>query len=195
MTKLVPVTCPGCKNPVYGKDVDNVILCSRCGTLQARNGSVSVVEYEAGAFTKASDGEKLYLPFWKLGVAYDIKMEDVRGGLLGKLAGTAAKTGAGGVVMMLPAFELEPLKFKEIAKALTLQPPAYTPGTLEPSVRREVCKVSLDMTDEMADFLFVTIEAEKPGILQQLAYDLKVTAKKLVFLPYYKKGNDLVPGY
>jgi hypothetical protein len=195
MTKLVPITCPGCKSPVYGKDVDSVILCSRCGTLQARNGTVSVVEYEAGAFTKASDGEKLYLPFWKLGVAYDIKTEVVQGGLLGKLAGTAGKTGAGGIVLMLPAFDLEPLKFKEIAKTLTLQPPAYTPGPIEPSVRRESCKVTLDMTDEMADFVFVTIEAEKPGTLQNLVYDLKVNAKKLVFLPYFKKGNDLVPGY
>jgi hypothetical protein len=51
------------------------------------------------------------------------------------------------------------------------------------------------MTDEMADFLFVTIEAEKPGTLQKLSYDLKVNSKKMVYLPYYKKGNDLVPGY
>jgi hypothetical protein len=41
----------------------------------------------------------------------------------------------------------------------------------------------------------VTIEAEKPGVMQQLDYDLKVTSRKMLYLPYYKKGNDLRPGY
>jgi hypothetical protein len=195
MTKLVPIKCPGCNNQIYSKVVDNVIICPQCGTLQARNGTVSVVEYEAGAFAKAMDGEKVYLPFWKLGVSYDIKSEQVEGGLLGKFTGTAGKAGAGGIDMMLPAFSLEPQKFKDIAKALTLQSPRYSAAPLEPSVRREPCSVTIDMTDEMADFLFVTIEAEKPGTLQKLSYDLKVNSKKMVYLPYYKKGNDLVPGY
>jgi hypothetical protein len=195
MTKLVPITCPGCKNPVYSKDIDSVIICPRCGTLQARDGTVSIVEYEAGAFAKAGDGEKVYMPFWRLGATFNIKQEVVKGGLLGKLAGTAGKAGEGGIDMMLPAFDLEPLKFKELAKGLTMQSPKYAAAPLEPAVRLEPCKVTIDMTDEMADFLFVTIEAEKPGTLQNLVYDLKVASKKLVYLPYYKKGNDLVPGY
>ncbi len=197
MTKLVPITCPGCKNPVYGKDIDSVIICPRCGVLQARDGAVSVVEYEAGAFTRAADGEKVYMPFWKLGVSYDIKSErvDGAGGFLSQLAGNAGGTGTGGINMMLPAFNLEPLKFKELAKSLTLQAPGYTAGPLEPNVRREPAGVTIDMADEMADFLFVTIEAEKAGTLQSLSYDLKVNSKKLVYLPFYRKGNDLVPGY
>ncbi len=196
MTKLVPVTCPGCKNPVYSKDIDSVILCPRCGVLQAKDGAVSVVEYEAGAFTRAGDGEKIYLPFWKLGVSYNIRSERTDGaGFLSRLAGMAGGAGAGGIDMMLPAFNLEPPKFKELAKGLTLQAPRYNAGPLEPSVRREPAAVTIDMTDEMADFLFVTIEAEKPGTLQQLAYDLKVNSKKLVYLPYYRKNNELLPGY
>lgn len=195
MTKLVPIKCPWCTNPIYSKVIDNVIICPTCGTLQARNGIVSIVEYDAGAFTKALDGEKVYLPFWKLGTSYNIKSEKVAGGLLGKLTGSAGRAGEGSLNMMLPAFDLEPQKFKEIAKTLTLQNPAYSPAPLEPSVRREKCTVTIRMTDEMADFVFVTIEAEKAGVLQELAYDLKVNSKKLVYLPYYKKGNDLVPGY
>ncbi len=193
MTKLVPITCPGCNSPVYGKAIDSVILCPKCGTLQARDGAVSVVEYEAGKFMRAGDGEKVYLPFWKLGVSYDIKNEKVEGALLQKLTGGIG--GRGNIDMMLPAFELEPLKFKELAKSLTLQSPRYSPGPLEPNVRREPCKVTVDMTGEMADFLFVTIEAEKPGTLQSLDYGLKLNTRKLVYLPYYKKNNELLPGY
>ncbi len=193
MTKLVPITCPGCNSPVYGKDIDSVVLCPRCGAMQARDGTVSVVEYEAGAFTRAGAGEKVYLPFWKLATSYRVTSEKVEGAFLQKLAGTIG--GSGNLNMMLPAFDLEPLKFKDLAKGLTLQNPKYSAGPLEPNVRREPCKVTIDTTDEMAHFLFVTIEAEKAGTLQKLAYDLYVNSKKLVYLPYYRKNNELLPGF
>jgi hypothetical protein len=196
MTKLIPVTCPQCKNPVYSKDVDSVIICSRCGAMQSRNGKVELIDYEAGAFTRPGDGEKAYLPFWKLTVNYNIRHEEVKGALLSKIASTLGGNASTGLIpMMLPAFELEPLKFKELAKSLTLQAPGFTAAPLEPNVRREPCVVTIDMTDEMADFLFVTIEAEKAGVLQNLSYDLKVLTRKIVYLPYYRKGNELVPGY
>ncbi|MDI6897181.1 hypothetical protein [Methanocella conradii] len=79
--------------------------------------------------------------------------------------------------------------------SLTLQNPKFTAAPLEPNVGREPCTITMDMTDEIADFLFVTIEAEKPVALQSLSCELKVLARKMVYLPYYKKGNELVPGY
>jgi hypothetical protein len=195
VTKIASIKCPACNNLIFSKVIDSVIICPQCGTLQARDGTVSIVDYEAGAFTKTSDGEKVYLPFWKLVVNFNITQEKVHGGLLSKIAGAISGDNKELIPMMLPAFDLEPLKFKELAKGLTMKAPGYTAAPLEPDVRRETCSVTIDMTDEMADFLFVTIEAEKPGVLQSLTYDLKVLTKKLVYLPYYKKGNDLVPGY
>jgi hypothetical protein len=195
MTKIVPIICPGCKNPMYGKDNDTVLLCSNCGTMHARDGKVTVIEYEAGAF-KPGDGEKTYMPFWKLGVDFNVRYQKVAGAMVSKFAGFLnGDSNAGRMDMFLPAFKLEPMRYKDLAEKLTFGQPGYAPERLDPSVKREPCAVGIDMTDEMADFLFVTIEAEKPGTMQQLDYDLKVTSKKLVYLPYYKKGNDLVPGY
>jgi hypothetical protein len=195
MTKIVPIVCPGCKSPIYGKTIDNVFLCPNCGTLHARDGKVTVIEYDAGAF-KPGDGERTYMPFWKLGVDFRIKSERVEGALLSKLSGAfGGNSNAGHIDMLLPAFKLEPMRYKELAEKLTFAPPKYAPERPDPSINREPCTMGVDMTDEMADFLFVTIEAEKPGTMQQLDYDLKVTSKKLVYLPYYKKGNDLLPGY
>jgi hypothetical protein len=37
--------------------------------------------------------------------------------------------------------------------------------------------------------------AEKPGVLQRLSYRLNVGSKKILYLPYYKKGEDYQPGY
>lgn len=194
MTKVVPIKCPGCGNPMYSKDNDEVFLC-KCGTLHARNGQVSIIEYEVGAF-KPGDGEKVYLPFWKLGVDFAIKYQKVEGAMVSKFVGfLKGDSNAGRVDMLLPAFEASADRFKEMAKSLTLSPPRYMPDRFDPNVRREPCVIDVDMTDEMADFLFVTIEAEKPGVMQQLDYDMKVTSKKMLFLPYYRKGNSLVPGY
>lgn len=196
MTKLMPITCPQCKSPIYSKEVDSVILCPTCGAMQSRDGKVELIDHEAGAFTKTMDGEKVYLPFWKLVVNYDIRHQEVKGAFLSKIASTLGGNANSGLIpMMLPAFELEPLKFKDLAKGLTLKAPNFTPAPLEPNVRREPCVITMDMTDEMADFLFVTIEMEKAGVTQNLSYDLKVLTRKMVYLPYYKKGNELVPGY
>ena len=194
MTKVVPIICPGCGNPIYTKAHDNVYLC-QCGTLHSRNGMTTIIEYEVGAF-QTGDGEKVYLPFWKLGADFSIKYEKVEGGMVSKFVGfLKGDSNAGRIDMLLPAFDIGANKYKEMAQRLTLNPPKYTPDRFDPNVRHEPCAITADMTDEMADFLFVTIEAEKPGVMQQLDYDLKVTSRKMLYLPFYKKGDDLKPGY
>lgn len=195
MTKVVPIVCPGCNNPMFSKDIDDVFLCTGCGTLHARDGKVTIIEYEVGAF-KPGDGEKLYLPFWKLGVDFNIRHEQVEGGTISKFTGfLKGNSNAGHIDMMLPAYEADPHLYKDIAERLTFHAPPYTPGRFEAGVRREPLAVTVDMADDMADFMFVTIEADKPGVLQQLDYDLQVVSRKLVYLPYYKKDSSVLPGY
>jgi hypothetical protein len=48
---------------------------------------------------------------------------------------------------------------------------------------------------EMADFVVVTIEAEKPGVLQDLDYTLTVHDAKLVYLPFVSTPQGLVPAF
>jgi hypothetical protein len=195
VTKIVPIICPGCKNPIFSKDKDEVFLCPTCGTLHARNGKVTIIEYETGAF-KPGDGEKLYLPFWKLGVDFTINNIQTQGGGFSKFAGfLKGNQNAGHIDMLLPAYNADPTLYKTVAERMTFHPPAYTPGKLEPGVSREPCGVTVDMTDEMADFMFVTIEAEKSGVIQQLDYSLKVMSRKMLYLPYFKNGEDLKPGF
>ncbi|WP_230742939.1 hypothetical protein [Methanooceanicella nereidis] len=196
MTKIVPVVCPGCNTPMHTKDKDTVFLCDRCGTMQARDGVVAIVEYEAGEFRRQMDGEKVYLPFWKLGVNFNVRHSRVEGGSVSRFVGfLKGDSPSGSIDMMLPAFETDPVRYKEIAKKLTLDPPNYARANMDRGIKRMPCTITIDMTDDMADFLFITIEAEKPGVLQSLDYDLKVVSRKLVYLPYYKKGESLEPGY
>jgi hypothetical protein len=195
MTKIVQVICPGCKNPIHTRVTDSLLLCD-CGTLHVRDGVPTILEYQTGVFTRPGDGEKAYMPFWKVLVNFNIRHTDVVGGSFSRFVNSiAGRDGGSAIVMMLPAFELEPWQYKDLAKQLTMNTPVFTAGRMDPSISREPSVITLEMVDEMADFLFVTIEAEKPGVMQRLDYDLQVASKSIVYLPYYKKDGHLEPGF
>ena len=48
---------------------------------------------------------------------------------------------------------------------------------------------------ELADFIVVTMEAEKPGVLQRLDYSLIVNGTKMVYLPFVISQSGLVPAF
>ncbi len=54
--------------------------------------------------------------------------------------------------------------------------------------------ITKDEAADVADFVIVTMEAEKPGVLQSLTYDLKVNDIKLIYLPY-SFAPGLVPAW
>ncbi len=47
----------------------------------------------------------------------------------------------------------------------------------------------------MADFVIVTMEAERPGTLQTLDYSLQVHDARLVYLPFVRGASGLTPGF
>ncbi|MCD1296020.1 hypothetical protein CUJ83_13535 [Methanocella sp. CWC-04] len=196
MTKIVQVKCPKCNTPVHSRNIDNVFLCEACGTLNSWDGNTETIEYEAGAFTRGGEGTKVYLPFWKTGIRFFIRHSSVKGGFLSKLSGILkGDSPFGEIEMMIPAFDIDPGQYKKLAEKLTIEPPKYDAAKLEHNVERMPCEVTADRVKDMADFLFVTFEAEKPGVLQKLDYDLYIMSKKLVYLPYYKKEENFESGF
>lgn len=200
MTKIVHIYCPKCNTPMFSKDVDNVFLCDNCGTLHVRDGGkVEVIGYEYGAFAHSEvQGDRIYLPFWVVDVQFDIHDIDIQGGGLGNLFGGLLGGGqqkTGSLTMYMPAYDMDPGHFKEVSMYHTGNPPRYTPSKPEPGVPRAKTTLTSDLLPQMADFIFVTGIAEKPGILQRLNYALNVTGKRLIYLPHYKKGERYEPGY
>ncbi|HMK48366.1 MAG TPA: hypothetical protein VK436_17210, partial [Methanocella sp.] len=94
-----------------------------------------------------------------------------------------------------PAYEMEPQHFKDVAMYQTSNPPKYKPGKPEPGVPREKTSVTADLLPQMADFIFVTGIAEKPGVLQRLDYELNILRKRMIYLPFFKKGGGFQSGY
>jgi len=196
-TRVVQIKCPECKSPITARQVDTVFVCDACGVMHTYSDGKPVrIEHETAAVSREGVDGKVYLPFWKLEVTFNVKRSKVKGGYLYRLGKFLDWDSSGGrMAMMLPAFDIAPGKYKELAESLTLEPPGYAVASWDRSVERLPCTVAAEQTQMMADFLFVTIEAEKPGIMQELDYDLEVKNQKLVYLPYYKSGGRLEPAY
>ena len=196
MTKIVQIRCPKCNTPIFSKTVDSVFLCDSCGTLHVRDQGVETVEYVAGKITRTPEGERVYLPAWILNVDFRIDDLQVEGGGLSNLFGLVdGQARQGKIMMYVPAYAMEPMDFKEQAMRMTAAPPKYEAGKLEPGARREPVTLTSDQLEHIAEFLFVTGVAEKPGVLQRLSYKLDLKLKAMLYLPHYKKGEHLQPAY
>jgi hypothetical protein len=189
--KIEQVRCPYCGDQIFTRDVDPVILCKGCGKLHTRDGIALTVDYDVGTLLTPGEGEQVYLPFWVLNVAYHINNVDNKEilGFLKSLFGAEEKED-GQMRMYVPAFVIRPTAFKGIAMDLTASPPKYKEGKLEPEFRRMPCVISRSQAEKMANFIFVTGIAERPGVLQDLDYRLKVHSARLLYLLCYENGGQ-----
>ena len=196
MTKVIQIKCPKCDTPIFSKQVDSVFLCDNCGTMHVRDSGIETIGYAVGKFARQGEGERIYYPYWVLNVAFVIDEIQTEGGglsnLFGLLGGEARQ---GNIVLYLPAFDTEAMAFKETAMQLTASPPRYEAGKLEPGTKRIPVTLTSDQLQHVAEFLFVTGVAEKPGVLQRLSYRLNIGPKSILYLPYYKLGESVKPGY
>jgi len=44
--------------------------------------------------------------------------------------------------------------------------------------------IDAEQAKQLADFIVLTYEAEKPGVLQDIAYEVKVNDSSLLYLPF-----------
>ncbi len=93
----------------------------------------------------------------------------------------------------VPAAELDTANFRRIAVQYTANPPRYPTRLNFGNAARLPAVVSKQEANELADFVVVTMEAEQPGVMQRLDYTLTVNDTKLVYLPYVKTAQGLMP--
>jgi hypothetical protein len=196
VTKVTQIKCPKCNTPIFYKYVDSVFLCDNCGTMHVRDAGIETLEMNVGRFTRQGDGERVYRPFWVASVTFQIDDLKIEGGGLSNLFGLlSGQSKQGTILMYIPAYETEAMDFKDTAMRMTEKPPQYEAGKVEPGVKRIPVVLTSDELLHIAEFLFVTGVAEKPGVLQRLSFRLNVASKSLLYLPFYKKGESYQPGY
>ncbi len=191
--KVILVKCPKCEQPIYQKQRDNMFHCRNCGTVHYRDSKgPHVVDYEIADGNPNARGRVYYLPFWRMYCHFDIRSRDVEGGYMHKLATKLQGGNAGGMLyIFVPASDLESSTFRSMAVNLTVNNPRYNLRKDFGNVERMPTTLSQEEAVEMADFVAVTLEAEKPGKMQYLDYELKVQSSKLVYLPFEQGPNGL----
>jgi hypothetical protein len=194
--KVIQVKCPSCNSPIYSKQRDQLFYCDRCNVLHTRNGGVEKVDFEIADSKKSVPSEKVYVPFWRLYCSFIIRSKSVEGGHMFRLASwLKGQDDSGTLFIYIPAGDFDPMTFKKLATDLTVSSPKYSTRLDFGGVRRMPAHMSKEEASELADFVVVTMEAEKPGVLQRLDYSLTVNGSKVVYLPFIMYPTGLAPAF
>lgn len=193
--RVIQVKCPQCNSPISMKQKDRAFYCSQCNAIHVRDGGIEKLDYEVAEFNPSAQGEKVYMPFWRIYASLVIRSKSVEGGTLFKITSLLKGTANGGnMFIYIPASEMDTANFRRIATQFTANPPRYSTRLNFGAAGRLPTVVSKREAAEMADFVIVTMEAEQPGVLQRLDYSLTVNDTKLVYLPFVKTAaQGLMP--
>ncbi|UCC93059.1 MAG: hypothetical protein JSW25_10450 [Thermoplasmata archaeon] len=191
--KLKGVKCPSCGTALEGKVADRVYLCD-CGVMHTRDDKeVRQVKYTIALprDPNAPPSAVIYIPFWRLDSDVMIHYTKSEGGFFNKLFGKDWKGGR--VSIYVPALDWDPSTFKHWASTITSKPPNIHVGKDFGPFEREPVTMDEEEAKQMADFLILTFEAEKPGVLQQISYEVKVFDMALLYLPFDRSGKTFTP--
>lgn len=187
--KLTRVECPKCKVPLVSKqrEEDLLFLCE-CGTIHVREPDPTVISYEIAEPFDMSGGNMVYVPFWRVSTTVRILDSDVAGGFVYKLSAFFQGSGqsVAQVNVFVPATKLPAEEFRKWSTTLTNNPPRYSRAKDFDRIERMPGNVSRKEAEELADFVILTNEAEKPGTLQRIQYEMTINAMSMVFLPFVR---------
>jgi len=192
--KVTQVKCPQCDLPIYMRQKDDFFYCSSCGTIHVRGiHGVERIPYEIANFRPGTPLDDChYIPFWRLQCDFQIKSRSVEGGYLHKLSNALKGGDDGGQLrIFVPASDLDIAVFRYWSVNLTVNNPRYSVRDDFADVQRMPATTGREEAIELADFIAVTLEAEKPGTLQYLDYDLEVQEAKVIYLPFISSPSGL----
>jgi hypothetical protein len=192
---VIQVKCPSCNSPIYMKQRDKLFFCDKCNVMHMRDEGVEKVDFEIGEFNpNAPPGERVFMPFWRVYASFQIMSKRVEGGTLFKLSSwLKGGSDSGNMFIYIPATGLDVGSFKRLASQLTATNPRYATRLNFGNMPRLPVTLSRKEAAELADFVVVTMEAEQPGVLQQLDYTLTVNDTKMVYIPFIRTASGLTP--
>jgi len=194
--KVVQIKCPRCQQPIYSKVKDRAFYCNHCRTMHVRNGGPNIIDFDIAEFNINAEGDRVYMPFWRLFTNFHINHSNVAGGAFHKLSRWMKGTANGGnLFIYVPAWATDVYEFKRWAMNFTEGQPAYSLRTDFNNVERGPTSVTKEEAMQLADFVIVTMEAERPGTLQYLDYSLQVHDARLIYLPFVRGPSGLSPGF
>jgi len=134
----------------------------------------------------AGQGEVVYKPFWLLDIYVKILSRDSSGGWVSNLFGSSNKT-EGDFVFYVPAFWLTIDSVKSIGGTFTMKNPVASPQKY--NVKMSGFNFSKEDARKIAEFIFLSIEAERSDTIRDIQYEMNVKSTQVLGIPFYKLSN------
>ncbi|MBE6507361.1 MAG: hypothetical protein E7Z72_05490 [Methanocorpusculum parvum] len=187
------LTCPVCGAEVEQPWGEVVTYCSACGKLlDVTTDGVEAIPHlvaEPNLLSRAAmeDKEPQYIPFWKFEAEIDITDYLTEGDFATGLPSIEGKRSYYICAGDVPRYLSEPWEIDLTIRNPELQAGADLDERLSIFINKKTAT-------ELAEFLYIRYEAQKPGVLQVLRYNFRVSAAEIVYIPYYKEESSFIPG-
>jgi len=192
---IASVKCPSCGSAIEGKAGDRAFLC-QCGVMHTRDdqGTRELQYFIATPRSpSAAPGSIVFIPFWRLDSQVTIHHQRSEGGWFHKIFGKDWRGGR--MYIFVPALDWDPNTYKHWASTLTKSPPPIRPATSFGPYERWPMTLEEGEAAALADFMILTFEAEKAGVLQEISFGVRVLGSSLIYLPFDRSNNALKPFY
>lgn len=173
--ELVPLTCARCSTPLPAAPDETAWVCATCGAgwvLDEQHGLAPLAFHYSSQVPPNTQGR----PFWVVEGRLDLE----RATYAGNKEKDAQRFWSQPQRFFIPAYDCPLETLLELGNRLLLQPPplqdgpkaAFAPVTLAPGD-----------VQSMADFIAMTVEAERADKLKEVRFKLNLSAPVLWILP------------
>jgi len=185
--KIVALKCKSCGSGLTVEVNDKVVYCSSCGNgYEIVNDDMVPMEINFAKPLIAGQGDVVYKPFWLLDTYVKILSRDSSGGWVSNLFGSSNKT-EGDFLFYVPAFWMTIDSVKNIGGAFTTKNPVSSPQKY--NVKMTGFNFSKEDAYKIAQFIFLSIEAEKSDTIRDIQYELVVNKTRVLGIPFYELPN------
>ncbi len=172
---LIPLVCIQCSTPIPAQPEEVAWVCSQCGQGQALDDEKGLapleIHYAAGIPPQAKGK-----PFW----VAEGKVSLNRDTYTGDQSREAEQFWGQPRRFFIPAFSTTLDNGLELANRLLLNPPALEAG---PPVSFEAVVVAQEDVRSLAEFVVVSVEAERKDKLKELRFSVQLSQPVLWVLP------------
>lgn len=185
--KLIAVKCKSCDSGLTVEMNDSIVYCSSCGNgWEIVNDELVPIEINFAQALVKGEGELVYKGFWLVDTYVKILSRDSSGGWISSLFGGSNKT-EGDVLFYVPAFWMQIESVKQIGVGFTTK--NAVPSPQKYNVKMTGFNFSKEDAKKIAEFIFLSIEAEKTDTVRNIQYDIKVKNYRVLGVPFYKQPN------
>ena len=185
--QLIALKCTSCGGQLAVEINDYVVYCFNCGNgYEIVEGKLVPIEVNFAHPAIQGQGDVVYKPFWLMNINVNITSRDASGSFVSNIFGGSHKM-QGDVLFYVPAFWMTIDSVKNIGSTFTLKNPAASPQKY--NTKMTGFTFSKEDAKKIAEFIFLSIEAEKSDTVRNIEYELNVNSIQVLGVPFYQQPN------